>query len=230
MKEIKSIFEKDYRIISKDIEKFIADTLNQGKKEQKILLDLIIQRRIIEKKKVNIIDGLIFSKLMEVRTHEIKQKLLDSFPDGILTFNSSLKMDYQPLQNLLLNKKFQEADKLTKNYLCRLVKSKTRSQREWLYFTDIQFLPRDDLFTLDLLWKIYSKGKFGFSVQKKLWINNNCKWNQLWEKIGWANKGIMNRYPEEFIWTIEAPEGHLPLFNQLRGTQTLLSLFKYIDW
>lgn len=230
MKEINSIFEKSYTTISNDTERLITNILNQGKTKQEILLDTIIKRRIIEKKEINIIDGFVFSKLMEIRTNNINNKLKKFFPDGILTFESSLKINYQPLQSLLLKGKFQEADKLTQKYLCKLVKITTNSKREWLYFTDIQFLPIDDLFTLDLLWKVYSKGKFGFSVQKKLWTINNCKWNKFWETIGWTNKSVMNRYPQEFIWTLDAPEGHLPLSNQLRGTQTLSSLFKYIKW
>nr|YP_009392598.1 hypothetical protein [Bostrychia tenella]ARW61160.1 hypothetical protein [Bostrychia tenella] len=230
MKEINSIFEKSYTIIPDDTEKLINNILNQGKTKQEILLDIIIKRRIIEKKEINVIDGFIFSKLIAIRTKNINSKLKKFFPDGILRFKSSLKINYQPLQGLLLKGKFQEADKLTQKYLCELVKITTNSKREWLYFTDIQFLPIDDLFTLDLLWKVYSKGKFGFSVQKKLWTSTNCKWNKFWETIGWTNKGIMNRYPQEFIWTLEAPDGHLPLFNQLRGTQTLSSLFKCIQW
>nr|YP_009393435.1 hypothetical protein [Bostrychia simpliciuscula]ARW61997.1 hypothetical protein [Bostrychia simpliciuscula] len=230
METINLIFEKNYTIVSKDTEKLINKILNTGQREQEILLDLIIKRQIIEKKEINIIDGFIFSKLIEIKTEKIRKKLKSFFPNGIVSFKSSLKINYQPLQNLLLKKKFQEADKITQDYLCELIKITTNSKREWLYFTDIQFLPKDDLFTLDLMWKIYSKGKFGFSVQKKLWINNNYKWNKFWATIGWTNKGKMNRYPQEFIWTIEAPEGHLPLFNQLRGTQALSFLFKHIQW
>ena len=107
---------------------------------------------------------------------------------------------------------------------------KTNNKKNWLYFTDIQFLPKQDLFILDKLWKIYSKGKFGFSIQKKIWVYNNKKWDKFWEKINWISNGVMRRYPNDFVWTVDAPEGHLPLFNQLRGTQTLSYLFRNIQW
>lgn len=83
-----------------------------------------------------------------------------------------------------------------------------------------------------MLWKVYSKGKFGFSIQKNIWLKQNKQWDKLWEKIKWleAKTGIMKRYPKEFTWSIDAPEGHLPLFNQLRGTQTLYYLFQKINW
>nr|YP_009397764.1 hypothetical protein [Sonderella linearis]ARW66950.1 hypothetical protein [Sonderella linearis] len=228
IKNIDLIYQKKLNFISKEIEHIIDKILNKGKTEQKILVDLIIKRIIKEDKEVSILDGLIFTKLIETKIPEIKTKLYQFFPNGILILKPSLKINYQPLQNLLINKDFKEADKLTQKYLCNLVELKNKNKKNWLYFTDIQFLPLDDLFTLDLMWKIYSKGKFGFSVQKTLWIKYNCKWKQLWEKIGWTAQGIMKRYPEEFIWTIDAPKGHLPLFNQLRGTQTLSALFKRI--
>ena len=143
-----------------------------------------------------------------------------------------IEINYQPLQELLITKNFQEADKLTQKYLCELVEKQTQQKKQWLYFTDINFIPVSELFVIDLLWKTYSKGKFGFSVQKSIWMKYNNKWDKLWEKIKWSEitTGTMKRYPQEFIWTIDAPEGHLPLFNQLRGTQTLSYLFKKINW
>nr|YP_009398371.1 hypothetical protein [Lophocladia kuetzingii]ARW67557.1 hypothetical protein [Lophocladia kuetzingii] len=228
--KIYQIFNQKHIILSKETEKIIERIYNKGEKEQFFLLHIIIQRNFIDKKNANFIDGFIFQKLKEVKQEKIKEKVNYFFPNGLISLKSSLNINYQPLQNLLIDQKFQEADQLTQKYLCQLVELKTNQKKTWLYFTDIQFLPTDDLFQLDLLWKIYSKGKFGFSVQKKIWINNNKKWNTLWEKIGWLKKGIMKRYPQEFTWTIEAPTGHLPLSNQLRGTQTLMYLFSHIYW
>nr|YP_009394042.1 hypothetical protein [Rhodomela confervoides]ARW62604.1 hypothetical protein [Rhodomela confervoides] len=229
-KQINIIIDKNYEIISSDTEKIINTIFNKGEKEQGILLESIIQRIIMKKKNPDIIDGLIYQKLIETDKQAIKEKVLKFFPNGILTLKLPLTINYQPLQELLMSKKFQEADKLTQIYLCKLVEIKTKHKKEWLYFTDIQFLPIEDISIIDYLWKIYSKGKFGFSTQKKIWINNNKKWDKLWERINWINNenGAMRRYPQEFTWNLEAPEGHLPLFNQLRGTQTLSYLFNSI--
>lgn len=230
--QVNILINKNYDIISSDTEKIINTIFNKGEKEQEILLESIIQRIIMKKKSPYIIDGLIYQKLIETDKKFIKEKVLKIFPNGILVLKLPVNIDYQPLQKLLMNKKFQEADKLTQIYLCQLVEIKTKNKKEWLYFTDIQFLPREDILIIDSLWKIYSKGKFGFSTQKKIWINNNKKWDKLWEKINWVNNenGTMRRYPQEFTWNLEAPEGHLPLFNQLRGTQTLSYLFNSIKW
>nr|YP_010850942.1 hypothetical protein Ycf53 [Aphanocladia stichidiosa]WGH13954.1 hypothetical protein Ycf53 [Aphanocladia stichidiosa] len=227
--EISIIFTKNYSTITYEIEKNI-DNILIHKEGQEIIIEKIIKRAHLKNNNTQIIDGLIYQKIIETNNNQIKEKLLKKLPNGVINFTKFNHITYQNLQNLLINKKFEEADKLTQKCLCEIVKLKTNKQKSWLYFTDIQFIPKEDLFVLDLLWKIYSKGKFGFSIQKKIWIKNNKKWDKLWEKIDWLKKGVMKRYPQEFMWTIDAPEGHLPLFNQLRGTQTLSYLFHNIEW
>nr|YP_009396523.1 hypothetical protein [Vertebrata australis]ARW65709.1 hypothetical protein [Vertebrata australis] len=229
--QTKAIFSKNDKIISSHTEQKLNNILkNEIGKE--IILSTIIERNKKIVDHTSIMDGFIYQKILESKDSKFIEKLLIQLPNGIIKTGKSAKIDYQPLQKLLINKNFQEADKLTQNYLCKLVEIKTKNSKNWLYFTDIQFIPKTELFQIDLLWKIYSQGKFGFSVQKEIWIKYNKQWDKLWEKIKWLKieNGIMKRYPQEFTWTTEAPEGHLPLFNQLRGTQTLVYLFNSIDW
>nr|WGH13757.1 hypothetical protein Ycf53 [Lophurella pseudocorticata] len=227
--EIRIIFTKNYSTITHEIERTI-DNILINKEGQEIIIEKIIKRAHLNNNDTQIIDGLIYQKIIETNNNQIRKKLLKKLPNGVINFTKFNQISYQNLQHLLINKKFEEADRLTQQCLCEIVKLKTNNQKSWLYFTDIQFIPKEDLFILDLLWRIYSKGKFGFSIQKKIWIQNNKKWDKLWERIDWLKKGVMKRYPQEFIWTIDAPEGHLPLFNQLRGTQTLSYLFNNIEW
>lgn len=202
----------------------------EGENGQKNLLQLLIHRRIIANKKIILLDGLIFNKLNETKYLNITKKLNQYFKQGIVPFHQNLKLNYQPLQKLLMNKNFQEADKLTQQYLCELAGINKTNQRQWLYFTDIQTIPTDDLLIIDLLWQLYSQGKFGFSIQRQIWINKKNKWNDFWKTIGWTKQDMPCRYPNDFNWTIDAPKGHLPLFNQLRGMQVLASLFNHIAW
>nr|ARW69237.1 hypothetical protein [Polysiphonia sp.] len=227
--KIKNIFNKNYSVINNDIEKMIESILIDKKGKRRIL-EIILKRQ--ENKNIcpQMIDGFIYQKIIEKDDHSIIKELTTKLPNGIIHLKKSPSVNYQYLQDLLINQNFKEADKFTQQCLCKIVESKTNSKKNWLYFTDIQFIPKSDLFTLDLLWTIYSKGKFGFSIQKKIWLKNNKKWDKLWEEICWIKKGLMRRYPEEFIWNLDAPEGHLPLFNQLRGTQTLIHLLNHIDW
>nr|QCI04217.1 hypothetical protein [Anotrichium furcellatum] len=228
--EINQTIHEDTCNISQDTEKLLKQYLENGEKGCLVLLNLLILRRNIYKNKINVLDGIIFNYLQDSKIESIVTKLNNTFPEGIVPLKTSLQLNYAPLQKLLTEKKFQDADKLTQKYLCQLAGLNNNNKRKWLYFTDVSFIPSDDLFIIDLLWRIYSKGKFGFSVQRKIWMINNYKWDKLWNQIGWLKSGNMRRYPHEFIWTINAPKGHLPLFNQLRGNQVLFSLFEHIVW
>jgi GUN4-like len=55
-------------------------------------------------------------------------------------------------------------------------------------------------------------------------------WENFWSKIGWKNGNTWTRYPNEFIWDLSAPKGHLPLSNQLRGVRVIASLFSHPAW
>ncbi|MEO0844695.1 MAG: GUN4 domain-containing protein, partial [Cyanobacteria bacterium J06643_5] len=56
------------------------------------------------------------------------------------------------------------------------------------------------------------------------------RFSNLWVKIGWKNGNNWTRYPKEFIWSLDAPRGHLPLSNQLRGVRTISSLLSHSVW
>nr|YP_010199313.1 hypothetical protein LK036_pgp194 [Gracilariopsis tenuifrons]AXF36232.1 hypothetical protein [Gracilariopsis tenuifrons]UAD89171.1 hypothetical protein [Gracilariopsis tenuifrons] len=210
--------------------KLIEQIMESGELGQKALLDLLVNRCIIDNKGVDILDGLIYEFLYFKSFEHIKQKLNSYFRLGLIELNSSLKLNYQPLQNLLMVHDFKAADKLTQNYLCSLAGLDKSSKRQWLYFTDIFAIPSEDLYIIDKLWRLYSRGKFGFSIQRSIWLSNNCSWEKLWFNIGWKNNGILCRYPSDFIWNIDAPSGHLPLFNQLRGVQVISALFNHNAW
>jgi len=78
---------------------------------------------------------------------------------------------------------------------------------------------------MDNLWSAYSDGKFGFSVQRRIWLKNNKRWEKFYKAIDWVT-GENNNYrkwaTKEYFYTLdEACEGHLPLTNALRGTNLL---------
>nr|QVY58346.1 hypothetical protein [Kappaphycus striatus] len=199
-------------------------------KGQQALLELLVHRRIVQKLDISSLDGIIFEILIRSHYTVIKNDIKYYFPHGLFHLSTSFEVDYQSLQNLLIQHKYQEADRLTQIKLCELVGLDSKNERDWLYFTDISLISPDDLSIIDLLWRVYSRDKFGFSVQRQIWLSNNCNWETLWTKIGWKCEGVARRYPYEFIWDLNAPRGHLPLFNQLRGVQVLSALFNHVLW
>nr|YP_009732009.1 hypothetical protein [Gracilaria edulis]QHS70504.1 hypothetical protein [Gracilaria edulis] len=210
--------------------KLIQQIINSGILGQELLLNFLVNRCIIQKKKAKFLDGLVFEFLYFNTSDYIKTKLNYYFSFGLIELKSYLKLNYQPLQDLLISHNFQEADKLTQDYLRSLAGLDNNSNRNWLYFTDVFSFPSQDLYILDKLWRIYSRNKFGFSIQRKIWLSVNKDWEKLWSCIGWTKNGKLSRYPGEFLWNISAPDGHLPLCNQLRGVQVISALFNHNTW
>ncbi|MBW4474479.1 MAG: GUN4 domain-containing protein [Stenomitos rutilans HA7619-LM2] len=155
--------------------------------------------------------------------------LQTQFPQGVVPLHSDAGVDYAPLQKLLAEQKFQSADQLTLQKMCEAVGT-AAVQRKWLYFTEVDQFPATDLYTLNALWLAHSEGKFGFSVQRELWLSVGKNWDQLWSKIGWRTGNAWTRYPQEFTWDLTAPKGHLPLSNQLRGVRVIASLLAHPAW
>jgi hypothetical protein len=81
-------------------------------------------------------------------------------------------------------------------------------------------LPPEDLQAIDQLWLKYSNNQFGFSVQKRIYLEtgnsnsyNVMKWIKFGSKVGWFS-GIppfQNWISDlKVIYDISAPPGHLP--------------------
>ncbi|MEB3338059.1 MAG: GUN4 domain-containing protein [Leptolyngbyaceae bacterium] len=152
-----------------------------------------------------------------------------SGPQNTVLLQTDRKIDYTPLQQLLMEQNFQAADQLTLQKLCELAGT-AAVQRKWLYFTEIADFPITDLQTINQLWLAYSDHKFGFSVQREIWLGVGKNGDKFWPKIGWKTENNWTRYPQEFTWDLTAPKGHLPLSNQLRGVRVISSLLSHPAW
>ena len=125
---------------------------------------------------------------------------------------SECGIDYQSLQNLLASGKWQEADLETAKKMLEVM---GRNQSGWLRVQDFRHFPRQDLQTIDRLWVKYSRNRFGFSVQKRVYqsLGGTQKYDrQIWERFGdrqgWRHKGF-------WIWSYDLnfqtfPTAHLP--------------------
>lgn len=145
--------------------------------------------------------------------------LQEPIPQTIANLSVQLKsargVDYTNLRDLLAAGKWKEADKET-----RKVMLKATRQEDQGYFTSesIDNFPCDDLRTIDQLWVKYSQGRFGFSVQKKIWLAEGGKIDyetecKLGDRVGWLR---WVSYSEEWLgdsdltYNLQAPVGHLP--------------------
>ena len=139
---------------------------------------------------------------------------------------SEENINYEELQLKLLEQEFEAADRLTSSYLRRLA-GKLAEKRGYVFYSEVNNMSGKDLQTIDRLWNIYSNGKFGFSIQAKILRSVGKKYELMWPKIGWKNNGNWTRYPNSFCWSLEAPEGHMPLINQLRGIRLMDSILRH---
>ncbi|MBR8828526.1 MAG: GUN4 domain-containing protein [Gomphosphaeria aponina SAG 52.96 = DSM 107014] len=128
--------------------------------------------------------------------------------------SSETRVDYTPLNNLLAAGEWKEADEITYN----LMKKATNREKEgWIDYQSYKNFPREDLKIMDDLWGKYSNGKFGFSVQKKIWIEvggtpgeySEDVFERFGDRIGWRNSGQWLSY-SDLTFNINAPEAHLP--------------------
>jgi hypothetical protein len=152
--------------------------------------------------------------------------LAERYPEGWLVTPSAAGLDYGPLQGRLVEQAFEEADRLTSAHLRELA-GPAAERRGYVYYSEVAGIAGVDLENLDRLWLVYSRGRFGFSVQGRLLRACAGRWEQLWPRLGWKCDGVWTRYPGSFTWSLEAPEGHMPLVNQLRGVRLMDALLRH---
>ena len=148
------------------------------------------------------------------------------YPEGWLAVSSAQGIDYAPLQRALIRQEYEQADRLTSEILRQLA-GPGAVKRGYVYYSEVPPMAAVDLESLDRLWLTYSQGRFGFSVQLRLLRSVAGRWELLWPRLGWKQGGIWTRYPGSFTWALEAPEGHLPLVNQLRGVRLMDALLSH---
>jgi hypothetical protein len=205
----------------------INNLLDLGESGLQVLQEYLLEQKHSEP---DMIMGKIYQKLCQADLPAINEFLQDNFEAGLVPIKSDKGIDYSDLQTCLALEKFLEADKLTVEKLCQ-ISGALAIKRGWLYFSEVDKIPVQDLQTINNLWLIFSEGKFGYSVQRELWLGVGKNWEKLWTKIGWKKANNWTRYPNEFIWDVtDAPRGHLPLSNQLRGVRVINSLLSHPAW
>merc|ERR1711865_1152207 len=115
----------------------------------------------------------------------------DTSEDEEMTIPTNLPsdcgMDYIPLATMLATGQFEEADQFTRDALIIISGSKDKG-RDFVYFTDVKRIPNTDLATIERLWKKFSNGKFGYSVQKKQMRLSNGDFERFCSNIGWTTE------------------------------------------
>jgi eukaryotic-like serine/threonine-protein kinase len=122
-------------------------------------------------------------------------------------------INYQLLQKLLQDKKFKEADQETLNIMLLLAH---KHKNDWLNQETIKNIPCQDFIKINQLWIRYSQGKFGFSTQRKIWINLGGEAGIFDEKLAQPFNNTVAWDIKNMTYDLSAPKGHLPFLTTSR--------------
>jgi serine/threonine protein kinase len=144
-----------------------------------------------------------------------------------IQLNSAKGIDYRKLEDLLKRQQWKQADEETTNVM---LQAANRKKEGWLRDKkDSDNFPCEDLRTIDQLWVKYSGGRFGFSVQAKIYRElggtrqyNERVWQAFGDRVGWrVNKSWI--YYRDVTFDLKAPLGHLPFVVNRLWIISLLS-------
>jgi hypothetical protein len=135
---------------------------------------------------------------------------------------------YRELVNYLASGSWKEADQETDKLMLKAAGSEAE-KRGYLELEEIRHFPCEDLLLIDQLWVKFSGGKFGFSVQKQIWVEVGGKldfgedrdaayvaFQKMSDRNGWRVNGEYISYHHVIFDTL-APEGHLPSVFRCMG-------------
>lgn len=145
-----------------------------------------------------------------------KIKLLREQEEKRLSQLITSKADFRKLDQLLAQRNWKDADKETGKLMCTIMGRKKEGCL--IHDDDVINFPREELRILDDLWVKYSQGRFGFSVQKQVWIDcggtpavyDGTVAEKFGNKVGWRKNGSWVSY-YSLIFNRNAPPAHLPL-------------------
>ena len=133
-------------------------------------------------------------------------------------------VDYTQLRNYLEAGNWKKADLETYTVMLQAVKAENKSN---LTKESLKNFSCNDLNTINSLWQNYSEGRFGFSIQNKIYQSLAKSPNALGNKVGWSKRDIWMSY--DFLWerfNQNVPEGHLParVFRRMEQGKDFWSL------
>ena len=145
---------------------------------------------------------------------------------------------YRELVNYLATGSWKEADQETDKLMLKAA-GEPAEQRGYLELAEIRNFPCEDLLLIDQLWVKFSGGKFGFSVQKQIWVEVGGKldfgkdkpaaiaaYEEMSDRNGWRVNGKWISY-RQLTFDTSAERGHLP---RVRGMVVDRSGVVRVEW
>lgn len=148
-----------------------------------------------------------------------------------------LDQQYRRLEYLLKTAQWHEADDETIRVITRLMPG--RVSKHGCTQIDVSQIPPRALKTINRLWLEASGGRFGLSVQKRIWQrikvyqerkpgSYRSDYEMFVEAVGWSNE-LGRIYHTDFDYLITNPKGHLPMKVLLWETYDPSSNYCYLS-
>ena len=221
--------EEEYEFAHLSFQEYLAAKQIKEIKQEQLLLDnwqsqwwrstILLYAALVNPS--NLIRSLIALNNEEATTlalrclEETPRKIYPEIEAELTSLQSNVQnLLYQPLETYLKNKQWREADEETFKVMLKVAE---RDMQGWLDPDSIKNFPCEDLRIIDRLWVKYSKGKWGFSVQKEIYESlggikdyNERVWYNFCDRIGWR-KGRKYLLYSDLTFNLEsAPMGQLP--------------------
>jgi hypothetical protein len=112
----------------------------------------------------------------------------EMFPETDRWLLSTSRANYATLKDLLAQQDWEAADRETQRLMLQIAGPEAQAQG-FLDAMQIDEFPCLDLKILNKLWIIYSNGKYGFMIQRELWVRTHSTRNL------WHNPDFDGYYP-----------------------------------
>ncbi|MFN6496808.1 MAG: protein kinase domain-containing protein [Nostoc sp. DedQUE01] len=120
-----------------------------------------------------------------------------------------IRVDHeQMLISLLEAGKWKDADRVTGTLMLKI---SCREKDSYLNSDSINRFPCQDISKINEIWLKYSNGRFGFSIQRQIWLKLDRDWIKVGDRLGWRVDNCWKQY-SELTFSIDAPEGAFPTF------------------
>lgn len=150
----------------------------------------------------------------------IQQPKVPQWSVDRVALESEKGANYTKLRDLLRAQKWKEADYETYRLMITIV---GRKEGDYFRKEDLLNFPCKDLKTIDRLWRQYSNDRYGFSVQKEIYVrcgaklDGNYPGDEIWRKfgteVGWRVNDSWKNY-DDLTWNSIHVPGHLPEIYQ----------------
>ncbi|OUL21505.1 hypothetical protein BV372_31695 [Nostoc sp. T09] len=138
----------------------LSDALKYGKEGQELLNQIFLTE-------TGLLQWVAYDLLFQSATEDEKQNLLQHIP-----LQSEVGADYSSLRNLLASGEWLQANLETREKIQEAVGSKNQY---YYHMYDLHNLSQTDLRTIDQLWVKFSNNHFGFSIQKRILLEEGCQ-------------------------------------------------------